>query len=66
MRYETATWRVQVSAESFIEVSIQGCDSDRSKMDPEVVTRAGHVLVDVGRAMERLARKHQYKVPAAA
>jgi hypothetical protein len=57
MKYEQATWRIRVSARSYIEVSIKGCDSDRESADSLDVLHAARVLADVARAIGRIAQR---------
>jgi hypothetical protein len=54
MSYSTATWRIRISKQTFIEVSVKGCDHDRQSVEAGEVLRAASILKDLCRAIDRV------------
>lgn len=55
--YQQATWRIQVAHGSFIEISVNGCGSDKQVVSADEVIRAGRILAEVGTAAKRIVRR---------
>ena len=55
MKYEQATWRIRVAKDSFVEISVVGCKTDRETAEPIELLHAAAVLKEVGQAIQRIA-----------
>lgn len=60
MEYQRATWRILIAKGTYVEVSIQGLESERHSCEAKDVERAGAILKDVGRVMGRIAERWDF------
>lgn len=54
MKYQQATWRIRVAKNTYVEVSVKGCDDERNLADASDVIRSAKVLSEVGQAIRRI------------
>jgi hypothetical protein len=57
MKYETSTWRIRVTRNQYVELSITGNNHQQQESSPGDVLRAANIMKEVGHALNRIAKR---------